>query len=77
MFFGLFFVGFRYFQSFLRSLRLEFLMIEPLRNLRNFFFGWTPLGVWMLLPRDAWAKLLKNTGFTNLDYIYEMVLAYS
>jgi len=49
----------------------KFLMIEPLRSLRNFFFGWTPLGVWMLLHKDAWAKLLKNTGFTNLDYIYE------
>jgi len=49
----------------------NFLMIEPLRNFRNFFFGWTPLGVWMLLSKDAWAKLLKNTGFTNLDYIYE------
>lgn len=49
----------------------KFLMIEPLRNLRNFFFGWTPLGVWMLLPKDAWVKLLKNAGFINLKYVYQ------
>jgi len=49
----------------------KFLMIEPLRNLRNFFFGWTPLGVWMLLPKGAWVKLLKNAGFINLEYIYQ------
>ena len=49
----------------------KFLMIEPLRNLRNFFFGWTPLGVWMLLPKDAWVKLLKNEEFINLKYVYQ------
>jgi len=49
----------------------NFLMIEPLRNLRNLFYGWTPLGVWMLLPKDAWVKLLEDTGFTDLKYIYQ------
>ena len=49
----------------------KFLMVEPLRNLRNLFYGWTPLGVWMLLPKDAWAKLLKNAGFNNLKYVYQ------
>ena len=48
-----------------------FLMIEPLRNFRNLFYGWTPLGVWMLLSKDAWVKLLKNAGFINLKYIYQ------
>ena len=49
----------------------KFLMTEPLRNIRNFFFGWTPLGVWMLLPKNAWVKLLKNAGFINLKYVYQ------
>jgi len=49
----------------------KLLMIEPLRNLRNFFFGWTPLGVWVLLPKDTWIKLLKNARFINLKYVYQ------
>jgi len=49
----------------------KFLMIEPLRNLRNFFYGWTPLGVWMLLPKDSWVDLLINTGFIDLKYFYQ------
>ena len=49
----------------------KFLMIEPLRNLRNFFFGWTPIGVWMLLPKDSWVKLLNKAGFINLLYTYQ------
>lgn len=48
----------------------RFLMTEPLRNLRNFFFGWTPLGVWLLLSKNDWVKLLKNAGFINLEYVY-------
>jgi len=46
-------------------------MIEPLRNLRNFFFGWTPIGVWMLLPKDSWVKLLNKAGFIYLKYTYQ------
>jgi len=49
----------------------KFLMIEPLRNLRNFFFGWTPLGVWMLLPKGSWVDFLENSGFINLKYVYQ------
>jgi len=49
----------------------KFLMIEPLRNLCNFFYGWTPLGVWMLLPKDPWVDLLINTGFIDLKYFYQ------
>ena len=47
------------------------LLVEPLRNIRNFFFGWTPLGVWMLLPKGTWVKLLKNAGFIKLKYVYQ------
>jgi len=49
----------------------KFLMIEPLRNLRNFFIGWTPLGVWMLLSRDAWTEVLEKAGFIKLKYSYQ------
>lgn len=51
--------------------RGKFLLLEPLRNLRNFILGWTPLGIWMLLTRDIWVELLENAGFSNLIYRYE------
>jgi hypothetical protein len=35
-----------------------------------FFYGWTPLGVWMLSTKDAWGKLVKNAGFNDLKYVY-------
>lgn len=49
--------------------RGSFLLIEPLRNLWG-FLTFTLLGVWMLLPKDKWIALLKQTGFMNLRYEY-------
>jgi len=51
--------------------RGKFLLLEPLRNLRNFILGWTPLGIWMLLTKDTWVELLENAGFSNSIYRYE------
>jgi len=47
----------------------RFLLLEPLRDLWG-FLTFTPLGVWMLLPKDGWIALLKKTGFMNLRYNY-------
>ena len=47
----------------------RFLLLEPLRDLWG-FLTFTPLGVWMLLPKDRWTALLKKTGFVNLRYDY-------
>lgn len=47
----------------------RFLLLEPLRDLWG-FLTFTPLGVWMLLPKDRWISLLKKTGFVNLRYDY-------
>jgi ubiquinone/menaquinone biosynthesis C-methylase UbiE len=50
--------------------RGKFLMLEPLRNLRG-FFTFTPFAFWSLLLKDKWLVLLKEAGFTNIQYAYE------
>jgi ubiquinone/menaquinone biosynthesis C-methylase UbiE len=54
-----------------RVLRPEgkLLLLEPLRDLRGAFV-FTPLFIWMTLPREKWIELLKNAGFDNLEYRY-------
>jgi SAM-dependent methyltransferase len=47
----------------------RFLLLEPLRNGFG-FLTFTILGVWMLLPKDKWISLLKQSGFVNLKYDY-------
>jgi len=47
----------------------SFLLREPLRDLWG-FLTFTPIGVWMLLPKDGWIALLEKTGFVNLRYDY-------
>lgn len=52
----------------LRSGR-KFLLLEPLRDLRGAFV-FTPLFVWMTLPKNKWINLLETAGFENLEYRY-------
>ncbi len=45
------------------------LLLEPLRDLWG-FLTFTPLFVWILLPKDRWIALLEKAGFSNLRYDY-------
>jgi ubiquinone/menaquinone biosynthesis C-methylase UbiE len=59
----------RAFQEIFRVLRPggSFLLLEPLRD----FWGlltFTPLFVWILLPKDRWIMLLRKAGFIDLRY---------
>jgi ubiquinone/menaquinone biosynthesis C-methylase UbiE len=47
----------------------RFLLVEPLRNLRG-FFTFTPFAFWMLLKKDDWMSLLKQSNFVINDYLY-------
>jgi len=48
----------------------EFLMAEPLRNMRG-FFTFSPFAFWELLPKDRWITLLEKAKFSNLKYSYQ------
>jgi SAM-dependent methyltransferase len=43
----------------------RFFLLEPLRDLWGSLM-FTPLFVWMLLPRDRWILFLEKAGFVNL-----------
>jgi len=47
----------------------NFLMMEPLRNLRG-FFTFSPFAFLELLPKHAWTKMLDDAGFVELQYSY-------
>lgn len=47
----------------------RFFLVEPLRNLRG-FFTFTPFAFWMLLKKEDWMKLLKQSNFVINDYLY-------
>jgi ubiquinone/menaquinone biosynthesis C-methylase UbiE len=45
----------------------KFLLLEPLRDLHGALV-FTPLFIWMTLPKEKWINLLENAGFENLEY---------
>ena len=45
----------------------KFLMLEPLRDIQG-ALTFTPLFIWMTLPKDKWIELLENASFENLEY---------
>ena len=45
----------------------KFLLLEPLRDLHGALV-FTPLFIWMTLPKEKWIKLLENARFENLEY---------
>ena len=45
------------------------LLVEPLRDLWG-FLTFTPIGYWMLLPKEKWTTVLERAAFVNLRYDY-------
>jgi len=47
----------------------KFLLIEPLKNLRGLLM-FTAFGFWKLLSMQEWQRLLREQGFSVVEYQY-------